>query len=113
MVDVRKKSCGLLIAPLLLVLPLLLTTASNASLHEETLSAFERMAQNRRVAHEMRRLIGSAPPRCFKRCGGCNPCSSVLVPIHQNLDALSRPRGEAEYYPVAWRCQCRGKIYYP
>lgn len=57
----------------------------------------------------VRALVGSSPPNCVKKCGACTPCKSVLVPIHTN----NLPATPAEYYPEAWRCQCRGKMYNP
>eukprot|EP00250_Pteridium_aquilinum_P013318 c21269_g2_i1 orf=468-986(-) len=57
----------------------------------------------------MRALVGSSPPKCVKKCGACTPCKSVLVPIHTNY----QPEAPTEYYPEAWRCQCKGKIYNP
>eukprot|EP00250_Pteridium_aquilinum_P034876 c824_g1_i1 orf=362-763(+) len=67
-----------------------------------------------RPLSEMRTLLGSSPPRCVKRCGSCTPCKSTVVPIHINVEGSFTPsKSESEYYPVAWRCQCGGKIYYP
>ncbi|MCO5604323.1 hypothetical protein L7F22_058488 [Adiantum nelumboides] len=57
----------------------------------------------------MRALVGSSPPKCIKKCGACTPCKSVLVPIH----TTNFPATPAEYYPEAWRCQCKGKLYNP
>ncbi|KAI5054068.1 hypothetical protein GOP47_0019676 [Adiantum capillus-veneris] len=57
----------------------------------------------------MRALVGSSPPKCIKKCGKCTPCKSVLVPIH----TTNSPATPAEYYPEAWRCQCKGKLYNP
>eukprot|EP00250_Pteridium_aquilinum_P003452 c13764_g1_i2 orf=373-786(-) len=54
-----------------------------------------------------RKLIGSSPPKCVKKCGKCSPCKNVIVPI--NIPA-SPP---TDYYPVAWRCKCGGKLYMP
>jgi hypothetical protein len=58
-----------------------------------------------------RRLLsggpGSHPPRCTSKCGSCSPCA----PVH-----VSVPPGEmvtTEYYPVAWRCKCRDRLYMP
>ncbi|KAH7279856.1 hypothetical protein KP509_37G040800 [Ceratopteris richardii] len=57
---------------------------------------------------ETRALVGSSPPSCYKKCGTCIPCKSALVPIHTGSMIIRE-----EYYPEAWRCQCRGKIYNP
>lgn len=56
----------------------------------------------------MRALVGSSPPKCIKKCRACIPCKSVLVPIH----TISRET-PTQYYPEAWRCECKGKIYNP
>ncbi|XP_010525229.1 PREDICTED: EPIDERMAL PATTERNING FACTOR-like protein 4 [Tarenaya hassleriana] len=43
---------------------------------------------------------GSSPPTCRSKCGRCEPCKPVHVPIQPGL---STP---LEYYPEAWRCKC-------
>ncbi|KAF8088980.1 hypothetical protein N665_0522s0009 [Sinapis alba] len=50
---------------------------------------------------------GSAPPICRSKCGKCEPCKAVHVPIQPGLIA------PLEYYPEAWRCKCRNKIFMP
>lgn len=62
---------------------------------------------------DKRTLVGSSPPKCFKRCGSCSPCKSAVVPIHINAEGSLTVSSESEYYPVAWRCQCGGKTYNP
>ncbi|KAI5066023.1 hypothetical protein GOP47_0018647 [Adiantum capillus-veneris] len=59
------------------------------------------------VSSTSRNLLGSSPPKCVKKCGSCNPCKSVIVPIHI---PASLP---TDYYPVTWRCKCGGKLYMP
>ena len=56
----------------------------------------------------VRALVGSSPPKCIKKCGTCSPCRSVLVPIHTSLSSAP-----TQYYPEAWRCQCKGHLYTP
>ena len=58
--------------------------------------------------HGVRALVGSSPPKCVKKCGTCSPCRSVLVPIHTSLSSAP-----TQYYPEAWRCQCKGHLYTP
>ncbi|CDY34230.1 BnaA01g24470D [Brassica napus] len=50
---------------------------------------------------------GSAPPICRSKCGKCEPCKAVHVPIQPGLIA------PLEYYPEAWRCKCGNKISMP
>ncbi|KAG6529881.1 hypothetical protein ZIOFF_012096 [Zingiber officinale] len=52
-------------------------------------------------------LVGSSPPACLGRCGGCAPCRAVLVVIHPG----SVP--PENYYPQAWRCECHNKLFQP
>ncbi|KAK8936877.1 EPIDERMAL PATTERNING FACTOR-like protein 4 [Platanthera zijinensis] len=62
-----------------------------------------------RPAVSGRRLSGpgSSPPICRSRCGGCIPC----LPIHVSIQpGQSIP---LEYYPEAWRCKCRNKLFIP
>ncbi|GMP77162.1 hypothetical protein CsSME_00033532 [Camellia sinensis var. sinensis] len=62
-----------------------------------------------RVVMIRRRLggPGSSPPTCRSKCGKCTPCKPVHVPIQPGL---SMP---LEYYPEAWRCKCRNKLFMP
>ncbi|KAK1379977.1 Epidermal patterning factor-like protein [Heracleum sosnowskyi] len=64
---------------------------------------FEREIMNRR------RLSGpgSSPPSCRSKCGRCSPCSPVHIPVHPGFTL------PLEYYPEAWRCKCRNKLYMP
>ncbi|CAA7053375.1 unnamed protein product [Microthlaspi erraticum] len=50
---------------------------------------------------------GSSPPTCRSKCGKCQPCKPVHVPIQPGM---SMP---LEYYPEAWRCKCGNKLFMP
>ncbi|ONK77201.1 uncharacterized protein A4U43_C02F4130 [Asparagus officinalis] len=50
---------------------------------------------------------GSYPPRCSGKCGACKPCFPVHVPVPPGTPVIT------EYYPEAWRCKCRNKLYMP
>uniref|UniRef100_A0ACD5U341 Uncharacterized protein n=1 Tax=Avena sativa TaxID=4498 RepID=A0ACD5U341_AVESA len=58
-----------------------------------------------------RRLLsggpGSHPPRCTTKCGSCTPCAPVHVSVPPGVVVTT------EYYPVAWRCKCRDRLYMP
>ncbi|KAI4373927.1 hypothetical protein MLD38_011984 [Melastoma candidum] len=51
---------------------------------------------------------GSSPPTCRSKCGRCEPCRAVHVPIHPGR--VSVP---LEYYPEAWRCKCGNTLFMP
>ncbi|KFK24464.1 hypothetical protein AALP_AAs49657U000100 [Arabis alpina] len=50
---------------------------------------------------------GSSPPTCRSKCGKCQPCKPVRVPIQPGLSI------PLEYYPEAWRCKCGNKLFMP
>ncbi|KAL0321137.1 UNVERIFIED_CONTAM: Polygalacturonase [Sesamum radiatum] len=51
-------------------------------------------------------LVGSRPPDCSNKCGTCTPCKLALVGVPPK--PMLR-----DYYPVRWKCQCKGKLYDP
>lgn len=52
---------------------------------------------------------GSSPPDCTSRCENCTPCKPVHVPIQPGRNSI----GLMEYYPEAWRCKCKNKLFMP
>ncbi|XP_009386867.2 EPIDERMAL PATTERNING FACTOR-like protein 6 [Musa acuminata AAA Group] len=83
---------------------LLTSPHSDAGSPSSASHAQEAWAGGRR---ELRGGPGSYPPLCTAKCGDCTPC----VPVH-----VAVPPGRpviAEYYPEAWRCKCRNKLYMP
>lgn len=89
-----------------------LVSMFKAPFHQKTALQLHRqipMVRTGSDASAMRTLVGSSPPKCIKKCGSCNPCKTVLVPIHTR----NAPSSASEYYPVAWRCKCGGKLYNP
>ncbi|KAH6765731.1 allergen-like protein [Perilla frutescens var. hirtella] len=51
--------------------------------------------------------LGSSPPRCTSKCGGCTPCKPVHVAVQPGTPVTT------EYYPEAWRCKCGNNLYMP
>lgn len=51
---------------------------------------------------------GSSPAHCLSKCGDCIPCTPVQIRIQPAILMSAN-----EYYPEAWRCTCRRKIYMP
>ncbi|WOH12794.1 hypothetical protein DCAR_0832302 [Daucus carota subsp. sativus] len=70
---------------------------------EEWKEEFEREMMSRRKLSGP----GSSPPSCRSKCGRCTPCSPVHIPVHPGFTL------PLEYYPEAWRCKCRNKLYMP
>ncbi|KAK4405756.1 UNVERIFIED_CONTAM: EPIDERMAL PATTERNING FACTOR-like protein 5 [Sesamum radiatum] len=70
---------------------------------------FRRRMIREEVVEQRRRLggLGSSPPSCRSKCGMCEPCRAVHVPIQPGM---SMP---LEYYPEAWRCKCGNKLFMP
>ncbi|KAI3466574.1 hypothetical protein Pfo_023237, partial [Paulownia fortunei] len=59
-------------------------------------------------------LQGSRPPNCSHKCEKCKPCAPVLVRVPpKTAVAFPSDAGTLEYYPLAWRCKCHGKLYKP
>lgn len=53
--------------------------------------------------------IGSRPPSCNHKCGGCVPCEAVQVPtnsVHYGVQY-------ANYQPEGWKCKCGALVYNP
>ncbi|CAN7072441.1 hypothetical protein Bca4012_088776 [Brassica carinata] len=50
---------------------------------------------------------GSSPPTCRSKCGKCQPCTPVHVPIQPGMSI------PLEYYPEAWRCKCSDQLFMP
>ncbi|CAM8967307.1 unnamed protein product [Rhodiola kirilowii] len=50
---------------------------------------------------------GSYPPCCVSKCGRCYPCTPVRVAVRPGTPVTT------EYYPEAWRCKCRNRLYLP
>ncbi|KAL5227502.1 hypothetical protein ABZP36_015767 [Zizania latifolia] len=56
------------------------------------------------------RRLGSRPPCCERRCGGCAPCTAVQV----RAGAAAGPSCAASNYePVGWKCKCGSVLFDP
>ncbi|KAK9142313.1 hypothetical protein Syun_011713 [Stephania yunnanensis] len=53
--------------------------------------------------------LGSRPPNCEHRCGGCIPCEAIQVPT--TTDRLGVQY--ANYEPEGWKCKCGSKFFNP
>lgn len=53
--------------------------------------------------------LGSRPPFCERKCGGCAPCTAVQV---RAPEGQLRPQC-ANYEPVGWKCKCGAAIFDP
>ncbi|XAR67146.1 hypothetical protein NMG60_11013595 [Bertholletia excelsa] len=53
--------------------------------------------------------LGSRPPNCEHKCGGCKPCKAIQVP--RDNDQF-RPQC-ANYEPEGWKCKCGTSFFNP
>ncbi|KAJ8762515.1 hypothetical protein K2173_007954 [Erythroxylum novogranatense] len=70
--------------------------------------------------------IGSAPPKCERRCGSCGHCEAVQVPVtteapgqrthfSEAIASVAYSRGDAisNYKPMCWKCKCGNLLFSP
>lgn len=82
--------------------------ASKVSL-DHTFGWISRPESRQRAGTRWLSGIGSTPPNCASKCAKCTPCNAVRVPIQPGRKAV----GLMEYYPEAWRCKCKNKLFMP
>ncbi|KAL3634114.1 hypothetical protein CASFOL_021168 [Castilleja foliolosa] len=93
-----------------------------------TLIPFHFMAQgselsrlsNNTAMGQMKRMIGSRPPRCEEICKSCGHCEAFQVPIVplkklQVAKSVAYSRGDdgTNYKPMCWKCKCGNFIFSP
>lgn len=53
--------------------------------------------------------LGSRPPNCKHKCGGCTPCIAIQVPrttTHLEVQYTN-------YEPEGWKCKCGPTLFNP
>ncbi|KAF1870336.1 hypothetical protein Lal_00003542 [Lupinus albus] len=53
--------------------------------------------------------LGSTPPRCEHKCGGCIPCDPIQIPTNKDLLGLQY----TNYEPEGWKCKCGNSYFNP
>ncbi|OVA04450.1 hypothetical protein BVC80_1717g10 [Macleaya cordata] len=53
--------------------------------------------------------LGSRPPNCEHKCGGCIPCGAIQVPTPTNHVGVQY----ANYEPEGWKCKCGDSFFNP
>ncbi|KAK7281228.1 hypothetical protein RIF29_09016 [Crotalaria pallida] len=53
--------------------------------------------------------LGSTPPRCEHKCGGCNPCDPIQIPTTKDIIGVQY----ANYEPEGWKCKCGNSYFNP
>ncbi|MQM05145.1 hypothetical protein Taro_037954 [Colocasia esculenta] len=53
--------------------------------------------------------VGSTPPSCHNRCGGCFPCAAIQVPTTTDRVGVQY----TNYEPEGWKCKCGSSFYNP
>ncbi|KAK9275822.1 hypothetical protein L1049_023093 [Liquidambar formosana] len=62
---------------------------------------------NEQVYRALGRL-GSRPPSCEHKCGGCVPCYAIQIPTTDHLGVQY-----ANYEPEGWKCKCGTHFFDP
>ncbi|KAL6838710.1 hypothetical protein ACP4OV_031424 [Aristida adscensionis] len=57
--------------------------------------------------------LGSRPPCCERKCGGCAPCRAVQVLAGAGAEGARRRPQCANYEPVGWKCRCGAAVFDP
>ncbi|KAK3411901.1 hypothetical protein EUGRSUZ_I00658 [Eucalyptus grandis] len=81
-------------------------------------------AESESKASVRRIEIGSAPPRCERKCSSCGHCEAIQVPANpQDKRGNTSPAFRADYYsrgdessnykPMSWKCKCGKFIFNP
>ncbi|KAJ4950851.1 hypothetical protein NE237_027683 [Protea cynaroides] len=53
--------------------------------------------------------LGSRPPNCEHKCGGCSPCEAIQVPTNTDHFVVQY----ANYEPEGWKCKCKTSFFNP
>ncbi|XP_027338356.1 EPIDERMAL PATTERNING FACTOR-like protein 3 [Abrus precatorius] len=53
--------------------------------------------------------LGSTPPRCEHKCGGCIPCDPIQIPTNNDILGVKY----ANYEPEGWKCKCGNSYFNP
>ncbi|GMI81302.1 epidermal patterning factor like 3 [Hibiscus trionum] len=53
--------------------------------------------------------LGSRPPNCERKCGGCRPCVATQIPA--TTDKLGTQY--TNYEPEGWKCKCGSTFFTP
>ncbi|XP_010242262.1 PREDICTED: EPIDERMAL PATTERNING FACTOR-like protein 6 [Nelumbo nucifera] len=61
------------------------------------------------VAYKGLSTMGSRPPSCVGKCGGCSPCQAIQTPT--TTDRVGAQY--ANYEPEGWKCKCGTSFFNP
>ncbi|XP_050216661.1 EPIDERMAL PATTERNING FACTOR-like protein 3 [Mercurialis annua] len=53
--------------------------------------------------------LGSRPPICVRKCGGCLPCNAIQIPATTDRKTVQY----ANYEPEGWKCKCGTAFFNP
>ncbi|GMQ06089.1 hypothetical protein CsSME_00050807 [Camellia sinensis var. sinensis] len=72
------------------------------------IDSMERVERNEE-AYKGLSALGSRPPNCERKCGGCKPCNAIQVPKTTGHLGVQY----ANYEPEGWKCKCGTSFSYP
>ncbi|KAK1290667.1 hypothetical protein QJS10_CPB18g00807 [Acorus calamus] len=53
--------------------------------------------------------LGSRPPNCERKCGGCRPCEAIQIPTTTDHFGIQY----SNYEPEGWKCKCGASFFNP
>ncbi|MCL7037980.1 hypothetical protein MKW94_014740 [Papaver nudicaule] len=67
------------------------------------------LQQGMEGSYKMLSTLGSRPPSCEHKCGGCVPCEAIQVPTTTDRVGIQY----ANYEPEGWKCKCGTTFFNP
>ncbi|XP_021898899.1 EPIDERMAL PATTERNING FACTOR-like protein 3 isoform X2 [Carica papaya] len=75
----------------------------------QTLSFSEPGFRSKQVYGRELSRLGSRPPDCEHKCGGCRPCNAIQIPANSHHFGVEY----ANYEPEGWKCKCGTSFFNP
>ncbi|KAF8401022.1 hypothetical protein HHK36_014325 [Tetracentron sinense] len=72
-------------------------------------NSMEGVAEENEEAYTGLNRLGSRPPNCEHKCGGCSPCEAIQVPTTSDRLGIQY----ANYEPEGWKCKCGPSFFNP
>ncbi|XP_021898891.1 EPIDERMAL PATTERNING FACTOR-like protein 1 isoform X1 [Carica papaya] len=83
--------------------------SSSSPQPRQTLSFSEPGFRSKQVYGRELSRLGSRPPDCEHKCGGCRPCNAIQIPANSHHFGVEY----ANYEPEGWKCKCGTSFFNP
>ncbi|KAF6157197.1 hypothetical protein GIB67_041658 [Kingdonia uniflora] len=85
------------------------TTQTTAGLDSQQVFTSKEAKVVKEEACKALSTLGSRPPNCEHKCGGCHPCEAIQVPTTTDQLGLQY----TNYEPEGWKCKCGVTFFNP